>query len=283
MIKTPPDYFYHYTSVESAFYILGGDSPKSDKLILRLSSPEAMNDSKELKMFYERLEKLKATISIKRFIRKIANEVEDEFLFHVLSFTEEPDKLSQWSMYGDNGKGVALGFSRELLELDMKNALMHSDNKFSSKLAKCIYNEDEQNNVLKEIVNEANIHRVQTNEFSINRTYYSLKYSIAIALITFKCPSFKEESEHRLIRLIRKKKNNSQLRLSKINGLKFKPTNRVISTFTEFRFSPNSLTHFNLGPRCKIHDESLDLRYFLLSSGVKVDDISIKSSSSSYR
>lgn len=116
----PPDVLWHYTSVASANAILAGAT-------LRLGCHAFMNDPAEGTVAAQIVSECwtKAVdaspphkVLDLSYVRSAAGalsyfdfgrpELPPTFLF---SLTELRDSLSQWSRYGDNGAGVALGFA----------------------------------------------------------------------------------------------------------------------------------------------------------------------------
>ena len=122
---------YHYAGNQKGFGILESHS-------IRLSDIRKSNDYNELLLFYpdifyeilqvyrekpydfkyESLVGEKAiTCIIDETMDMISDSVDDgDFSNFVLCFSEEPDMLSQWRGYANDGKGISIGFSKELLQ-----------------------------------------------------------------------------------------------------------------------------------------------------------------------
>ncbi len=127
---------YHYTSLDGLIGIINGNS-------VWASHCKYLNDSTEY------IHALNAPISISNniymdddylspfgfSIRKALGEMIHNNVY-VSSFSEKPDLLSQWRGYCPPGRGVCIGFKREVLEEFCKENGLN--------LNKCIYNEDEQ-------------------------------------------------------------------------------------------------------------------------------------------
>ena len=113
------DIFYHYCSIDVLLSILKNDE-------LRLSDIEKSNDYTERKWMINKIKDEFIQIASHKFERgkdKLINafsqlEKEFEILGNVYAccFSTEGDLLSQWRAYAQNGYGVAIGFSGELLE-----------------------------------------------------------------------------------------------------------------------------------------------------------------------
>lgn len=123
---SPGQYLYHYTDQQGAFGILESKS-------IWASDPLFLNDKQEIRLGISALNK--AFKKVKNDKPKIYEEVKTAHLHlttfkddageefpgllrqraYTISFTTEPDDLSQWRGYG-GASGVALGFELKLLE-----------------------------------------------------------------------------------------------------------------------------------------------------------------------
>lgn len=141
----PPEHLFHYTDLRGVRGIITSKS-------LWLSKFTASNDISEI------------TLAITQFQSFVESRVaglpaaEGEFLHEaavqletfrrtnicVASFCEQPDLLSQWRSYGDDGRGIAIGFdARRLAELATRNDL---------RLWRCVYDEAMQVRILNDLV-----------------------------------------------------------------------------------------------------------------------------------
>ena len=122
---------FHYCSNQKCFSIL-------ESKTIRLSDIQKSNDYKELSLFFPKIfDYLEELYNQKPFRFKYAEKTgtaafeemldlsyeawrkkfaTGEFSNFVLCFSENPDSLSQWRGYADNGKGCCIGFSHEELE-----------------------------------------------------------------------------------------------------------------------------------------------------------------------
>jgi len=111
----------------------------------------------------------------------------------VASFSEDGDVLSQWRAYGDNGKGISIGFLSTLLEADGKTA--------NFTLAKCLYDREQQyaicsrfwQTILEGIEAKSLIENVPREILEKVETFL---YTVGIFL---KHPAFVDEREWRLV------------------------------------------------------------------------------------
>ncbi|MDX2053794.1 MAG: DUF2971 domain-containing protein [Polyangiaceae bacterium] len=116
---TPPDVLWHYTTIPAAIAILSTSSlhlgchafmnDPADSIVAPQLVSECWANAVAASPRHETIDLLhlgKATGALSYFDFS-RPELPPTFLF---SLTELRDSLSQWSRYGDNGSGVALGF-----------------------------------------------------------------------------------------------------------------------------------------------------------------------------
>ena len=129
---TPPGHLFHYTDLEGVKGIF-------TSRMLWLSKFTATNDISEIKLAIEHFQsfaarRARALDSAEgTFLRKAAEQLEGFRRTNIClaSFCEQHDLLSQWRSYGNDGRGVALGFnSARLLEVAQRNGL---------RLLRCVY------------------------------------------------------------------------------------------------------------------------------------------------
>jgi hypothetical protein len=129
---TPPGHLFHYTDLEGVKGIF-------TSRMLWLSKFTATNDISEIKLAIEHFQTFAARKAGAlaggegAFLRKAAAQLEGFRRTNIClaSFCEQHDLLSQWRSYGNDGRGVALGFnSARLLEVAERNGL---------RLLRCVY------------------------------------------------------------------------------------------------------------------------------------------------
>jgi hypothetical protein len=113
-------------------------------------------------------------------------------------FTANGNLLSQWRSYGEPSKGVSLGFAPDKLAKSARDQ--------SWLLAKCIYDENSQKQLAKEIL--AAVDELGTHEFSASRPptggaartlFESIEDDLLRIAVLLKYPAFDEEQEWRLV------------------------------------------------------------------------------------
>jgi hypothetical protein len=129
---TPPGHLFHYTDLEGVKGIF-------TSRMLWMSKFTATNDISEIKLAIEHFQTFAARKARTldggegAFLRKAAEQLEGFRRTNIClaSFCEQHDLLSQWRSYGNDGRGVALGFNcARLLEVAQRNGL---------RLLRCVY------------------------------------------------------------------------------------------------------------------------------------------------
>lgn len=256
---------YHYTSLDSLEKIC-----KSKNLLAR--SISFMNDSSEFNHALEiaiGIAEKKIENSDNEFIySKLKNFLEDAInqpvpLF-IISFSQEPNLLSQWRSYTPYGKGVCIEFSVKRLQSLIEGT--------SFKLVKCIYSEVDQRKKIEKTF-EAAVDDIISVSMEYSEDEYKSKevsdnvdarlakrfWAFLETLAAFKNDSFQEESEWRLISPILTWGQSDEIAHLNIGGM-FVPA--VPFSLKEKPFfdgvmmgpSPNSeLALFSLGQYLKVN------------------------------
>lgn len=122
--KTPPEVYYHYTSVESLFHIVESQT-------FRLTNLRSSNDKKELFYTYSqfcvdidkiiREEKSDSRKKILQELKEKANTItikadKKEEVF-ALCLCEQKDSLTHWDRYTGNCKGVSIALNVAALQI----------------------------------------------------------------------------------------------------------------------------------------------------------------------
>jgi hypothetical protein len=116
------DVLYHYCPMDSLYAIL-------ESMTLRLTSIRYMNDSKEISWLFElakntisKVMHSQQSVEEKKLCKMLSEHGDylylDEAFFPNIfcaCFSKNDDSLGQWRAYADDGRGVAIGFSRQFL------------------------------------------------------------------------------------------------------------------------------------------------------------------------
>lgn len=183
------DIVYHYCSVETFFNIIKNAT-------LWLSDIEKSNDYQECivcrESVNERIEEYLGNDKKMLHAWKTwyQNGVECNFSMGTFGvcFSESRDRLSQWRSYAQNGKGIAIGFDKNILEK------LNSISKYYISFGKVIYNNTEK--YIKKIV-EDNIRKFKYKGVVHVALEFSQNYRMEFPFV--KNPGFEEEKEWRVV------------------------------------------------------------------------------------
>jgi hypothetical protein len=142
----PPDHLFHYTDLEGVKGIFTSRT-------LWMSKFTASNDISEIQLAirhfqsYVQREASQHTKDEGDFLREAADQLESFRRTNIClaSFCEQHDLLSQWRSYGNDGRGIALGFnSKRLVDLAERNGL---------RLFRCVYDQAAHERIASDLVN----------------------------------------------------------------------------------------------------------------------------------
>ena len=318
-----PSTLYHYCSVNTLLSIVEHKS-------IWLSDAEKTNDYTEMKWLFSKIGEVieqilvsyegKYSKEVLLKTKEIAFQTAENLLLKdvpivqyaksfLTCFSEASDLLSQWRAYGNDGKGVAIGFNAELF-----NDFSHG----SYYLTKVIYNQEETLKFLHIAIEqplkwaiESSIDK-KTNKYNISE----LTMNVSMLIVTiwqegfmYKNEMFSEEREWRLFRKLQSDNycdcdgvddygysdfldgffisNNKYLGNFTRSPLKFRSTENDIRTYFEIGFEKckqNIINEIIIGPKCKIAD--LDIKLLLAKNGyiedIFSDSVKIKKSQCPY-
>ena len=284
---------YYYCSLNTFFRIIKNKQ-------IYLSDPLKMNDNLELKWYLDRLNNEQFTVDKVDYQESIFDMVKKrsglnftfEELVEILNskgqksvyiscFSRDPDILSQWRAYAEDGRGVSIGFNLDMLK--------KADNFFVSEV---IYTDD--------VVygsNESGIEIVADTiniVFSVNKIAGKEEqmevflHELIPELIQYKNPSFIEEQEIRLVYCEDMKfekilDRNGAFR-EKWNYIELEHDFRTIGSdniteFVKLDFCLNAIEEICIGPKCLLsRNDVKNIMNRLLDI-----DVNIIESKSSYR
>lgn len=234
---------YHYTSLDAFMSI-------ANSRTFRFGDARAMNDYTEIdhninlllnleKQKPELMKKL--NISNEGFNKGIENikffkkHIENHYI-HIMSFSKNPDSLSQWRGYADNGTGIC--FSVNL------SALRHCLNSTYRIAGDCVYKQEQLNTEAQNLLKLASTFDSDEREFEVRRNFFN---DFIAFITTGKNEAFKDEDEVRLVSLIEK--------LPPPQNVEFINSNGFIKSYLEVSFPINIIDTVILGPCCKFTTE----------------------------
>jgi hypothetical protein len=267
------DTLWHYTSVAAFQKIVTSKRARFHPL-------EKMNDSQEgrwlrtcITQMMSHEERARVYLPF-RFL--ILPRIATTFIF---SLSGEPDRLSQWRAYGDSGKGVAVGFSKEGLRKCLGVTADWNALQGHMVLAQVTYH-GEGNTAARELLNVAldlsdtrdqlsdGMPESPRKERAVNLTmeFYIGEYHRALGLMEplFKNVAFSEENEWRAVLYVGSSGNYPE-------ASQYDIRNGDLIPFYDFDIG-SSITALKLGPTCPVHQEMA--RGFCLAELGRVVDVS---------
>ncbi len=213
---------YHYCSVETFHKIITNRE-------LWLTDITKSNDNKELQLAYDTLKKmldarLKKCKDSNNIISTFQNAVSKseknsecmenlikinalescveifegckffDKLFHICCFSGESDSLSQWAMYADDGKGVAIGFNSDMF-MNYERATELDFRKVDYSLDQFIDKVDKEIDYVLSVYGKNN----ETNDKCLKNFAYFIIDEVINKAYYYKNKSFEQENEFRLV------------------------------------------------------------------------------------
>lgn len=304
-----PPILYHYCSVNTFLSIIQNKN-------LWLSDAEKTNDSTEMKWIFSKIEEVidQAINTYKEYSKEIllrtqiiAHEISDNLLLkkapiakNSKSFfaclSEAQDLLSQWRSYGNDGKGIAIGFNTNLFQGFLRDSYYT--------FTKVIYDSEQTLRFLHTAIDEPLKWAIESSldketqlydEKQLMMNVFLLIYSIWQEGFVYKNPAFFEEREWRLFRKLQTnnycdsngidgygfadflegfyKENDKYLGDFTRSSLKYRCTDDDIRVYFELGFEKckkDIIKEIVIGPKCKA--EILDIKLMLNQNGY-IDDI----------
>lgn len=270
--------YYYYCSVLTFFNIIENKS-------IYLSDPLKMNDSDELVWVMKLLEKTDmefvkkdypelasvAETIIPRLRKFISEEGQDNM--YICCFSQKKDLLSQWRGYGDDGKGVSIGF--DLDKMINRNHRLEKQ--------KVIYTDKLDESEVIEILDDISAMEIYSR-YTTNKNKKFVDFCSRM-MLRYKNSAFMEEDEVRLM-------YSRDIQFYEDGGIfdgvedvdSLKPKFRMIGTsdfieYVELGMESDDFTDICLGPKCKLRE--CDVKRFLEDKLKR--DINIYVSGATYR
>ena len=254
-----PSAIYHYCSLDTFIKIV-------ERQALWLTCLDKMNDYAEAtwlthiihNLSTKKLSNGTGNIDIFNALINQITACVNERLAYLTCFSEYGDRLSQWRGYADGGKGVAIGFKTWVLEQSMMKFFLAetlNTSGYSNGLAKVYYpDEKDLENWLSPLL----------DQLVAGADYTVIGRQLAEHAPIFKNPAFKEEGEWRIAVTPQRSGFVRHWRLVDQNlstSLKFRPTEKGISSYFELPLEPEAISDIVLGPLNK--SERDDIGAFL--------------------
>jgi hypothetical protein len=253
----PFETIYHYTDINGLIAILESQS-------FFCTNINFLNDRKEFNHGVEIVKQNINSITEKtgnnEILKYLKTEIDSTLDIdrYVTCFSKNGDLLSQWRSYGNEGKGIAIGFAPH----DMEDSI--ADQVFGMDI---VYSPEIQNGIIEEYLKIIPEYFKQNKELfdwgNYNYDYLVAKSTIEFlegAIATFKHPSFIEEEEFRIeykfAGVLNKSKEKTILFRSSENLII--PYVELISKFTEDqeikKINPEIEEHTNFGAKLPLKE-----------------------------
>lgn len=257
-----PEVLYHYCSNETLVSILNGKS-------IRLSSLKQSNDSMEGRLVTEALMRMASRDNLDEVsqsrLRSYFEHAADSFDGLGFCLSEKADVLSQWRGYADDGRGVAIGFSRNYLEARCRDTARTS--LFDVSLQKVIYQPNEHDAAAEQIYKELTQHiargaldtpgmrglldgrsaeqiaRDDEDIRAASQLFLNGVLDLVPQFFQLKSEAFIEESEWRLVSVVHE---------NRFEGCEFRASGAKIIPFRSFELKPlgtDAIVEVVLGPK----------------------------------
>ena len=278
------DIVYHYTTLENFISIIENQS-------FFFTNLNYLNDRKEydhgVEIILETIKVYEASESKLKILKIVEENLESIYKSsrYIACFSNNGDLLSQWRAYGNQGKGIALGF-------DTYNINDFADGYVNGMYIE--YREELQKNIIQEIIKIILDYFENIKDF-LDWGKYDSEFLISNCIIqfleefisAFKHPSFSEEKEFRLEYKIDKNINKEDN-----NKLLFRSNGNLIIPFFKLKYIDKkdnlSITNRKLplekiiiGPSVDFKLNKLSIESFLSKNGY--NDVKIVQSTIPYR
>lgn len=299
------EYIYHYTNIDALVDGLIPEDATAD-LCFRATNVKHMNDPEEFKVDYS---KIIEAVKQNEFLSSIyKNAEEKKYQFEdsfVISFSENEDDLPMWSLYGRDGKGIALAFKKdEILTSHLLIKCIYQDSQAYRdiiKLANTLFDTESTSYVKTKVFVDLNIlvypekstsqviaelrkekeerEKRQQKEESCNcdcdcAVFFNnimSSYLLAIMpIIAYKHKAYQFENELRLL-----------FNEADPEKIKYRTRNEIIVPYIEKTINRNTLHHIIVGPTTDINEAKRSLGQFMKARGF--GEIEIKPSKVPYR
>ena len=278
--KNVPGILYHYCGNESLVKIVQSNS-------LFLSSVTGANDYEETQRVRPRIVEYtgKFLDGVKNAWMKRLLEVFDvnDVKPFVACFSENSDQLSQWRGYGDDGRGVAIGFNVSTFGVEKRLPFFHVTAVEAIGMHELIYDEEMQKTIADGIISQF-INIVEADPNLLNAWAVETAIGLRKCSLVFKNPGFCEEAEWRIINtpILSALKNGPWQLIGAVGDRVTRVTNRGIVTSLALPLkqvdAAEPIVEVILGPRNTTH--LFDLANLFHEHGLR--NVNVTRSATSY-
>ncbi len=252
-----PDILYHYTTANALLGMLKED--ENNKMCINLweTRYDFMNDRSEYMLGLRLVKEFVARLQIT--FPDMSGEMYNSFFFpYIISFSESQDCLPMWNMYGSNGKGISLGFSKDIGLNNTINQCVYCENELTENIAR----------EFEEILSNDRLNDIEKVYFTFSKICSKIKNS-----------SFQHEKEWRFIDFDTFGPIDGILK-SFPNFMKFRERNGLIVPYKIIKFPTKHLKEIWIGPTANMDLSESSIRSFLDYNNLK--NVNILRSQSPY-
>lgn len=243
---------YHYASVQAGLSIL-------DNRTIWMSSSTTMNDAHEGRTLIDALAehingRSEAEISIYQILDQVAFQVQPQA--YLTCFSEHADHLPQWWLYGDNGRGMVIGFDPNEGKLPVVDGLPHTNvgEGLGLTLNRVEYSPDFADLIA---AMELAIAAGPASEM-----FLSVQHALMGKRWLIKHAGFAAEQEWRIVNVpIEFVPLQGQHRevLAEVGPRRFRESNGRIASYYEVPFERQAVVSVGLGPKCEVNEAELGM------------------------
>lgn len=329
---------YHYCSLDTFMAIVQNkclrlsDLNKTNDYMEKRWAMEVINSNSPENILKEKLKEFYIDMNLNEdywyddgvnnhleyYDREVKNVLFNNRPILITCFSKEKDLLSQWRAYGEDGKGVSIGFNYKLLKkLNINNQNIKYSLKRDLFVDEVMYKQKQQQECVGQLIEECIRYVKSMFEEDLVRVsddfseYFVEEFDAFCEVLvdyiehiscTIKTPAFSEEKEIRIIydpRLYNlesrggisldeskqyfeeiKEKNNFT-----INPIRYTKKGNQLVAFCNLNFSKlinkNIINEIIIGPRSSISED--DSYNFMMSNGYDANKIKITNSEATYR
>lgn len=273
----PDQHVFHYTDAKGFRGIITDRAIRATN-ILGLSDGDELRYGIHLaqcQMKNEEESTPKEDIGFLNLMNGLLNAIHQqwEYNIYIASFCEDGgDRESQWREYGDNGKGISIGFDFSDEHRRQELQRLQPGNRFRFQFVKCEYNPTKQVEIIHEFIREGldtfhqtqRVGRVESADM-LSASHFLLRFLYQVAP-RLKKPALEKEQERRLVLSVQ----------SDDKGVQFAERRESFIRYIDFKLADELLwlPEIVMGPcaQAELSSEN-SVRDFLLSNHVECPSI----------
>ncbi len=262
---------YHYCSVDTFLKIISTGT-------IFLTHSRMLNDGKEDRLFLESMSEKRmenmykgAELEVAKKIIKLYTEKVD--FPYVACFSKKDDILSQWIAYGDDGKGVAIGF--DLTKIPYIDLLNTQHREKTQIMVDEIEYSDNEEELIDKIIRAAIINYHKDDDK--NKAIISAINLIENLSIFCKSTYFRAEEEVRMVyrpcyRKMLEKLNGESIKCDNLLQMGFISNDVGIKSYFKYILPEDAIVSITLGPKNEIDYVQLTMLLSQYAPRVRIEN-----------